>query len=78
MAKTATDRVTLRIRCCRCGRVDRFLAPASEAFRVADDLLNAPCPGVTARARPCASRDRRLDLRTATPGQERGAAPSPG
>lgn len=71
MAKSASDRVTMRIRCCRCGRVDRYVAPASEAFRVADDLMNAACPGTVGGVRACASRDRRLDLRA-------GAAQPPG
>ncbi|WP_041448586.1 hypothetical protein [Anaeromyxobacter sp. Fw109-5] len=79
MAKSASDgTVTLRIRCCQCGRVDRFVAPASEAFRVADELLNAPCRGVVGRSRRCASRDRRLDLRAAAPGHRHGAALPPG
>ena len=75
MAKSASDdTVTLRIRCCQCGWVDRFVAQASEAFRVAGDLLNAPCQGIVGRARRCASRDRRLDLRAAAPGHRHGAA----
>ncbi len=54
--------MTIRIRCCRCGRVDRALVPVQSAFAVADGLLRRTCPG-TVRGGPCNSRDRRLDLR---------------
>ena len=48
-------------RCCRCGRIDRYVAAASAAFSVADQLLSVPCR--LGRPRACNSRDRRLDLR---------------
>lgn len=74
MAKSASERVMLRLRCCRCGRVDRFVSTANVALSFADELLSAPCPGADGRAGPCESRDRRLDLRSAKPGQAHGAA----
>jgi hypothetical protein len=77
MAK-AIDEVMLRIRCCRCGRIDRYVAAASAAFSVADQLLSVPCAGSASRARPCNSRDRRLDLRAAVPSQVHGAGHLPG
>jgi hypothetical protein len=74
MAKSASDKVMLRMRCCRCGRIDRFVATASVALSFADELLSAPCPGADGGAGRCRSRDRRLDLRAAKPGQGHGAA----
>ena len=71
MAKSAGDKVMLRLRCCRCGRTDRFVSTASAALSLADELLSAPCPGADGRAVPCRSRDRRLDLHT---GQGQAAA----
>jgi hypothetical protein len=78
MAKSASEKVMLRMRCCRCGRIDRFVATASAALSFADELLSAPCPGADGRAGRCRSRDRRLDLRAALPGQLNGAAHLPG
>jgi hypothetical protein len=64
-AREATmARVKVRLRCCRCGRVRRFTAPAREVFALADELLRRPCPS-TASGGPsrCGSRDLRLDVR---------------
>ncbi len=63
MAKNASDTMSVRVRCCQCGRVDRLVAPARSAFTLADGLLSVPCPG--GRRGPCNSRDRRLDVRPA-------------
>jgi hypothetical protein len=71
MAKSASERVMLRLRCCRCGRIDRFVSTASAALTLADELLSAPCPGADGRAGPCRSRDRRLDMHS---GQGHSAA----
>lgn len=71
MAKSASEKVMLRLRCCRCGRIDRFICAANAALSFADELLTAPCPGADGRAVPCLSRDRRLDLHS---GQGQGAA----
>ncbi|WP_242343413.1 hypothetical protein [Anaeromyxobacter terrae] len=78
MARRATEWVMLRIRCCRCGRVDRFVAPGASAFTLADRLMLAPCAGTSGRAAPCNSRDRRLDVRPAVAAERHGAAALPG
>ena len=62
MPRISTETVTLRIRCCRCGHVERFVAASSEAFAFADRWMRAPCPGDGVL--PCGSRDRRLDARS--------------
>ncbi|WP_242337728.1 MULTISPECIES: hypothetical protein [Anaeromyxobacter] len=78
MARRATEWTTLRIRCCRCGRVDRFVVPAAAAFSLADRLMLAPCAGTLGRQAPCNSRDRRLDVRPAAAAERHGAAAIPG
>jgi len=61
MASIQTMRV--RMRCCACGRVERFTAPVPAAFALADDLMKRPCSGGTSRR--CNSRDRRLEISSA-------------
>jgi hypothetical protein len=58
-----TKDLTLRIRCCRCGRVDRVEASAAKAFDIADERMERPCEGDGPRGQRCGSRDRRLDVR---------------
>jgi hypothetical protein len=52
------SRMKLRLRCCRCGRVQKATVASAQAFSQAELLIRRACPGPR-----CRSRDLRLDVR---------------